>query len=116
MMMIAQSYLWLSPNCWLSFVVWRKAFTLIRRQKAALLAGLLKAFRSIRSLKLIACTVHGGFRQVNRMQWKLLVLSLWAFAASANAQVRVWEGVLELPVYEEGAPDPNPSFDQFSAA
>jgi Flp pilus assembly protein TadD len=32
------------------------------------------------------------------------------------AQVRVWEGALQLPVYEEGAPDPNPSFDQFSAA
>jgi hypothetical protein len=34
----------------------------------------------------------------------------------AGAQVRVWEGALELPVYEEGTPDPNPSFDQFSAA
>ena len=29
-------------------------------------------------------------------------------------QVRVWEGILDLPAYEEGAPDPNPSFDQFS--
>jgi tetratricopeptide (TPR) repeat protein len=50
------------------------------------------------------------------MRWKLLALSLWLFAIPASAQVRVWEGVLELPVYEEGAPDPNPSFDQFSAA
>jgi len=24
------------------------------------------------------------------------------------------EGVLSLPAYEEGAPDPNPSFDQFA--
>jgi len=29
-------------------------------------------------------------------------------------QVRVWEGVLRLPTYEEGAADPNPPFDQFS--
>jgi len=31
-----------------------------------------------------------------------------------EGQVRVWEGVLNLPAYEEGAPDPNPPFDQFS--
>src|SRR5215471_8700486 len=49
------------------------------------------------------------------MRWKLLALSFWAFAIPISAQVRVWEGVLELPVYEEGAPDPNPPFDQFSA-
>jgi len=48
------------------------------------------------------------------MRWKLLALSLYVFAIPASAQVRVWEGVLELPVYEEGAPDPNPAFDQFS--
>ena len=29
-------------------------------------------------------------------------------------QVHVWEGVLKLPTYEEGAPNPNPPFDQFS--
>ena len=29
-------------------------------------------------------------------------------------QVHVWEGVLKLPTYEEGAPSPNPPFDQFS--
>jgi len=50
------------------------------------------------------------------MRWKLLALSLCVFAIPASAQVRVWEGVLELPVYEEGSPDSNPSFDQFSAA
>ena len=49
------------------------------------------------------------------MGWKLLALSFWVFAIPVGAQVRVWEGVLELPVYEEGAPDSNPSFDQFSA-
>ena len=33
-------------------------------------------------------------------------------AVPACAQVRVWEGTLTLPVYEEGNPDPNPPFDQ----
>jgi tetratricopeptide (TPR) repeat protein len=35
--------------------------------------------------------------------------------APIQAQVKVWEGVLDLPVYEEGAPDPNPPFDQFAS-
>src|SRR5450631_529604 len=30
------------------------------------------------------------------------------------AQVRVWEGTLTLPTYDEGMPDPNPPFDQFT--
>src|SRR5262245_45627109 len=50
------------------------------------------------------------------MRWQLLMFGLWMLAMPACAQVRVWEGVMELPVYEEGAPDPNPSFDQFGAA
>jgi tetratricopeptide (TPR) repeat protein len=56
------------------------------------------------------------FLMVNSMRWQVLALSLWIFAIPARAQVRVWEGVSELPVYEEGSPDANPSFDQFSAA
>ena len=32
----------------------------------------------------------------------------------ASAQVRVWQGTLTLPTYEEGAPDPNPPFDQYA--
>jgi tetratricopeptide (TPR) repeat protein len=31
-----------------------------------------------------------------------------------HAQVRVWQGTLTLPTYEEGLPDPNPPFDQFT--
>ena len=50
------------------------------------------------------------------MRWQLLTLSLCMLAIPASAQVRVWEGVMELPIYEEGTPDPNPSFDQFGAA
>lgn len=35
-------------------------------------------------------------------------------ATLSQAQVRVWEGTLTLPTYEEGMPDPNPPFDQFT--
>ncbi len=38
---------------------------------------------------------------------------LFSFSA-ATAQVRVWQGTLTLPTYEEGAPDPNPPFDQYA--
>ncbi len=51
--------------------------------------------------------------QVKLMRWKLLPLMV-LLAAPMQAQVRVWQGTLELPVYEEGAPDPNPPFDQFA--
>jgi tetratricopeptide (TPR) repeat protein len=39
-----------------------------------------------------------------------VVLTLTALS---GAQVRVWQGTLILPTYEEGMPDPNPPFDQF---
>ena len=48
------------------------------------------------------------------MRWKLALLFLLVTPLPIRSQVRVWEGVLDLPVYEEGAPDPNPSFDQFA--
>jgi tetratricopeptide (TPR) repeat protein len=51
--------------------------------------------------------------QMKPMRWKLL-LFLVLLSAPVRAQVRVWQGTLELPVYEEGAPDPNPPFDQFA--
>jgi Flp pilus assembly protein TadD len=31
-----------------------------------------------------------------------------------TAQVRIWQGTLTLPTYEEGVPDPNPAFDQYA--
>src|SRR5215467_46291 len=49
------------------------------------------------------------------MRWKLLFLLPLFFTPVGSAQVRVWEGTLELPVYEEGMPDPNPPFDQYAA-
>lgn len=45
-------------------------------------------------------------------------LLAWALIAggaiSGVAQVRVWQGTLMLPTYEEGPPDPNPPFDQLT--
>jgi len=48
------------------------------------------------------------------MRGILLAFCLVASGTLATAQVRVWEGTLKLPVYEEGAPDPTPPFDQFA--
>jgi len=45
------------------------------------------------------------------IRWTFFSLLLF-FAIPTRAQVRVWEGTLTLPVYEEGNPDPNPPFDQ----
>ena len=44
----------------------------------------------------------------------VLFLFLGVNAVPIQAQVRVWEGVLNLPAYQEGLPDPNPPFDQFA--
>ncbi len=48
-------------------------------------------------------------------------VKVWCLAAviafcadAAAADVRVWQGVLTLPTYQEGAADPNPAFDQFA--
>jgi len=46
----------------------------------------------------------------------ILFTLLFLITPSARGQARVWEGVLELPAYEEGAPDPNPPFDQFETS
>ena len=52
--------------------------------------------------------------------WQLIMtlkfFSVFLFLSSlmASAQVRVWQGTLTLPTYEEGAPDPNPPFDQYA--
>ena len=32
----------------------------------------------------------------------------------AAAQVKVWQGTLTMPTYEEGSPDPNPPFDTYA--
>src|SRR5260370_12595833 len=42
------------------------------------------------------------------------LLALLTLASLAPGDVRVWQGTLTLPTYEEGMPDPNPPFDQFT--
>jgi tetratricopeptide (TPR) repeat protein len=44
----------------------------------------------------------------------LIPIALALALPLAHAEVRVWQGTLSLPTYEEGAPDPNPPFDLFS--
>src|ERR1700722_2382634 len=48
------------------------------------------------------------------MRRKLLSAFLLIPLCQATAQVRVWQGTLTLPTYEEAAPDPNPPFDQYA--
>ena len=44
----------------------------------------------------------------------ILIAVLVGDLSSTFAQVRVWEGIFRLPTYEEGRPNPNPPFDQYS--
>jgi tetratricopeptide (TPR) repeat protein len=48
------------------------------------------------------------------MRLYLNLFVVLTLATLSQAQVRVWEGTLTLPTYEEGMPDPNPPFDQFT--
>jgi len=45
---------------------------------------------------------------------RILAGFLLLSSALATTQVRVWQGTLTLPTYEEGVPDPNPPFDQYA--
>src|ERR1700677_2153592 len=49
-----------------------------------------------------------------RILWHIAVLGLAASAWAAPSDVRVWQGILTLPTYQEGLPDPNPPFDQLT--
>jgi predicted Zn-dependent protease len=40
---------------------------------------------------------------------------IFCLLAPAMAQVRVWQGTLTLPTYEEAEPNPNPLFDQYAS-
>lgn len=48
------------------------------------------------------------------MKIRLVPLTVILFMSGVSAQVRVWQGTLTLPTYEEGLPDPNPPFDQYA--
>ena len=55
-------------------------------------------------------------RSMGKISAYLVVLAgtLAVTSGSVAAQVRVWQGSLMLPTYEEGQPDPNPPFDSYS--
>jgi Flp pilus assembly protein TadD len=48
------------------------------------------------------------------MRLNILAAFLVLALSVATGQVRVWQGGLTLPTYEEGPPDPNPPFDQYA--
>lgn len=48
------------------------------------------------------------------MALKTLAVVLLLSSSVTLAQVHVWQGTFTLPTYEEGAPDPNPAFDQYA--
>lgn len=47
---------------------------------------------------------------------KFLLLSVLLSGLQSFAEVRVWEGTLQLIVYDEGQPDVNPPFDEIASA
>src|SRR5690348_5487381 len=75
---------------------------MIQKSKVSAEGATLKTFRQC----FPSGTVH----------FRLLIFVLSLVAPVARGQARVWQGVLELPAYEEGAPDPNPPFDQFETS
>jgi tetratricopeptide (TPR) repeat protein len=52
--------------------------------------------------------------QVKTMTRTIFSALLFLSSLMAAAQVRVWQGTLTLPTYEEAAPDLNPPFDQYA--
>src|SRR5689334_13768694 len=48
------------------------------------------------------------------MSMRSLSLVLLALSLPAFPQVKVWQGTLTLPTYQEGMPDVNPAFDVFA--
>ncbi|HXM91484.1 MAG TPA: DUF5107 domain-containing protein [Candidatus Dormibacteraeota bacterium] len=69
-------------------------------------SGMMRLFRSkdFAPAKLYLLWLPGVF----------LAFCFFTSGTLTSAQVRVWEGTLKLPVYEEGVPDPTPPFDQFA--
>ena len=58
---------------------------------------------------------NGALRnKVTTMTLKIFSALLFLSSLTAAAQVRVWQGTLTLPTYEEAAPDLNPPFDQYA--
>ena len=60
-------------------------------------------------------TIHKRLEAESHTTAARICCAFLMFSVSiAAAQVRVWQGTYTLPTYEEGAPDPNPAFDQYA--
>jgi len=57
---------------------------------------------------------HFQIERLMRLLLTALALAIPLAHGLAQAPARVWEGTLTLPTYEEGTPDRNPAFDEFS--
>jgi tetratricopeptide (TPR) repeat protein len=66
------------------------------------------------SYRLAGCDRQSSAVNMLLIRGVFLLLFLFTTGAFAKAQVRVWQGALQLPVYEEGLPDPNPPFDEYA--
>ena len=64
--------------------------------------------------RLARCDRESSALNVLLIRGAFLLFFLLATGAFAKGQVRVWQGTLQLPVYEEGPPDPNPPFDEYA--
>jgi Flp pilus assembly protein TadD len=60
--------------------------------------------------------MHARDHRLMPFALRILVLLLSAGLVAARAEVRVWQGTMLLPTYEEGPPDPNPPFDLFATS
>src|SRR5260370_11893546 len=97
--------MWSSRNFWPFFAALKRGFNPIHRRREGL---------STVSCKDFLCTLlREEPSEGNSMRSMILFLFLAANSLPIPAQVRVWEGAMDLPAYEEGAPDPNPPSDQF---
>ncbi len=104
----------------LSVVLWKASrFTVRRDDHQRKLSGPLKV--TMRTLAIEAmvsrsasCGRGCSAASVLLIRGVCLLLFLFTSCAFTKAQVRVWQGTLQLPVYEEGPPDPNPPFDEYA--
>src|SRR5206468_297133 len=69
----------------------------------------LRCFRR-QSLK---STAHRSVAMSMRIVWAALLGMTTMTSLPLCAQVKVWEGTMTLPTYDEGKPDPNPPFDVY---
>src|SRR6202140_318062 len=132
-------FTWWLLSCWAFSDVWKKDCIPIRLPRTELFSAWWENFRStlllesqMHSIKRRNKSKSDDLRRAGMirllrsregapaifyflcMHGLFLAFCFFTSGTLATAQVHVWEGTLKLPVYEEGAPDPTPPFDQFA--